>query len=206
MRCALTLRSPTANAIGRKSGFAFATVSVVVALVVTLVLIPTTLASGAAVRDEPLRAASGLTASEGFTLDSLATCNVFDGLTIVKNMGSKPLQIVRVNAIIPTEMAPLKDKITYQLRSFRQGSTTGAVGAVANMPVLGGRILGNAVGGVLQPIASSSRWYVVLFRIKVIQPHASEWTIRGLRVYYTVGQKGFSTALYQTVRLPRTNC
>ncbi|HUZ39926.1 MAG TPA: hypothetical protein VMU68_00840 [Acidimicrobiales bacterium] len=180
--------------------------SVATTMAVILLLVPSSLASASVNQRQPLRAVSGLTAGETFTLDSLATCDVFDGLTIIKNTDAKSIRIVRLNAIIPTEATPLKDKITYQLRSFHQGSTTGAVGAVANMPVLGGRVLGSAAGGILRPIASSSLWYVVLFRIKVIQPHASEWVIRGLRIYYTVGQRSFSTVLGQTVRLPRTNC
>jgi hypothetical protein len=190
---------------GRGKGI-FATLSLSIAMVMALMFVPATSASGSTGQNGPLRAASGLTAGETITLDSLTACDVFDGLTIMKNTGTIPIRIDRVNAVIPTEITPARDKITYQLRSFPQGSTTGAVGAVENMPVLDGHILGSAVGGVLQPVASKSLWYVVLFRMRVMQPRASEWVIRGLHISYTVGHRTFSAELRQTVRLPRTNC
>jgi hypothetical protein len=171
----------------------------------TIIAMPSSAASRVANSSGPLKAAGNLTAVQ-YTLDSLATCHVFDGLTILKNTSTKPLRVTAVNAMIPTESAPLKDQITYQLRTFRAGSTTGAVGALVNMPVLGGTVVGNAVGGVIKPISTSSLWYIVLLRIKVVQPHDAEWVIRGLRVSYSVGTKNYSTALRQTVRLPSTTC
>jgi hypothetical protein len=168
--------------------------------------IPPTQDVGAVTSSGPLTAASGITSHEVITLDSLASCQIFDGLTIMKNTGKRSLRIVGVRAIIPFDRSTSSARITYQLRSFREGTTTGAVGAVANMPVLGGQVLGNAVGGVLRPISSSSNWYVVLARLSVNKPHTSEWVIRGLRIFYRAGSRMYSVELKQTVRLPRTQC
>jgi hypothetical protein len=213
-RCAVSVKQvnvcsksklETPRTYGRKGGQTVASIGAVIGLVAAS-LLPFTQASASNVADQPLRIADFAASGAVYSFPTLATCDVVDGIEIMKNTGSKPLRIVHVTAVIPTGSVPPSDKISYQLRSFRQGSTTGAVGNVQNMPVLGGQIVGSAVDQVLQPIASSSRWYIVLIRIKVVQPRTSGWAIRGLKVEYSVGAKGFSTVLKQTVLLPRTDC
>jgi hypothetical protein len=174
-------------------------------MVATTALVPAVVANGAS-RSKDLLVARGPGADETFTIDSLTTCHVFDGLTIMVNTGATAIRIVGVSAIIPSEASPATDQISYQLRSFRRGTTTGAVGAVESMPVLGGHVQGDAVGGELRPLASSSLWYDVVIRMQVRQPRATEWVIRGVRIEYRVGGRFFTTSFPQQVRLPHTDC
>lgn len=180
--------------------------SAVVIFLATIMIMPTSVAAGATSVNGPLHAAGDLTTGESFTLFLLKTCRVFDGLTIVKNTGTVPLRITAVNVVIPSQSVPSKDQVTYQLRSYRAGSTTGAVGAVANMPTLGGTIVGGAVGSTVRPITTSSLWYIVVFRMKVLQARNTEWVVRGLRVSYKVGAKTYHAMFPQTVRFPPTDC
>lgn len=154
----------------------------------------------------PLRVAGPTINEEDFTLLSLTTCRIFDGLTLVRNEGARPLRITAVHAVIPSEVSASKDEVTYQVRSFRAGSTRGALGAVDNMTVLGGTLMGRAVGSVLEPSATSSRWYGVVFRVRVRQARVSPWAIRGVRVTYTLGARSYHALFRQTVRLPPTTC
>jgi hypothetical protein len=200
------LESPNSRANGRKGCKTVASLGAIVGLAAASLFVPFTLTSASSVANQPLRIADLAASGAVYSFGSLASCDVFDGVEIMKNTGSSPLRIVRVSADIPTESVPSRDTITYQLRSYGQSATTGAVGTVPNMPALGGHVIGSPDGHVLQPIASSSRWYIVLMRIKVVQPRKSGWAIRGLRIQYMVGAKSFNTVLKQTVRLPRTNC
>jgi hypothetical protein len=205
MRRVSSVRSLATTVGGAKVTGAWASVSLTLAMIVTLALAPATSANGST-GDNDVLVSSGPGSGEIITLSSLATCDVFDGLAIVKNTGTKSIRVVRVSAIIPTEVVPVKDQISFQLRSFPRGTTTGAAGAVANMPILGGHILGSAVGAVLRPVASSSLWYGVVIRVRVQQARHSEWVIRGLRVDYTVGQRTFTSTFTSQIRLPHTDC
>ena len=184
----------------------FAVVSALTVVFASVVAVPVSGASGATNSKGPLQIAGNSQVGATYTLYSLATCDVFDALTLMKNVGTKPVRLTDVHAMIPTESVPVKDKITYQLITYKAGSTTGEVGAVENMSTRGGTIVGNAVGDVLQPISKSSLWYIVVFRMKVVQPHSAEWVVRGVRVSYTVGTKMYHVVFPQTVRLPKTGC
>ncbi|MHB1209729.1 MAG: hypothetical protein ACYC1I_08500 [Acidimicrobiales bacterium] len=188
------------------AGSRLALSSALVILLATLMWAPATPASANTAVNGPLQVAGPTINDENITLLSLKTCRIFDGLTLVKNEAARPLRITAVHALIPSETSPSKDEVTYQVRSFRAGSTRGAIGAVNTMTVLGGTIVGSAVGSVLEPIAASTRWYVVVFRVHVLQARVAPWAIRGVRVSYTLGARSYHAQFGQTVRLPPTTC
>ncbi|MBW4077654.1 MAG: hypothetical protein HIU84_03920 [Acidobacteria bacterium] len=183
-----------------------ASLGILLVLVATSLWAPGAPVSASTAASGPLQVAGPTINEENITLFSLTTCRIFDGLTLVRNEGARPLRITAVHAVIPSETSPTKDEVTYQVRSLRAGSTRGAIGAVNTMTVLGGTIVGSAVGSVLEPIATSLRWYVVVFRVHVLQARLSPWAIRGVRVSYTLGARSYHALFRQTVRFPSTTC
>jgi hypothetical protein len=140
-----------------------------------------------------------------FTLDSLSSCRVGDGLAVVKNTGRQAIRVTAVNAVIPREKSTSRDRTTFQLLSLRPRSTTGEVGALFNLKAMGKAVnLGSVIGAVLKPVATGQRWYAIVARIRVLQNHPAEWVIRGIKVTLKVGRRTYHVVFPQTVRLPAT--
>ncbi len=192
----MTAREP----MGRMAGVG------VIAFAFVTALAPVSPTTGATTGQFPLRVAGATITYEDINLTSLATCHIFDGLTILKNVGSVALHITSINAVIPTDLRSSPDRVVYQVRSLRSGTTQGAVGAVESMNVLGGTNIGGARGATLLPVGSHPLWYVVVFRMAVLHPRSAPWAIRGVRVTYRSGTTTYHAFFPQTVRLPATTC
>lgn len=169
-------------------------------------LAPLSPATGVMTSRPPLQVAGATITYEDINLKSLATCHIFDGLTILKNAGPVALHITSIKAVVPTDTRSSPDLVVYQVRAFRSGATQGAVGAVKSMNVLGGTNIGGASGATLLPIGSHPLWYVVVFRMTVFHPRSAPWAIRGVRVTYRSGTTTYRAFFPQTVRLPATTC
>ena len=143
-----------------------------------------------------------------FTLDSLSSCQIGDGLAVVRDVGNHSIRVTAVSTVIPSDKTTTRDRTTYQLLSVGPRSTTGEVGALFNLTAMGKTVnLGSAVGGVLKPVATSHRWYAIMARIRILQNHPVEWVIRGIRVTLQVDTRTYHVLIPQTIRLPATtNC
>ena len=143
-----------------------------------------------------------------FTLDSLSSCRISDGLAVVRDVGNHSIRVTAVSTVIPSDTTITRDRTTYQLLSLRPRSTTGEVGALFNLTAMGKTVnLGSVVGGVLKPMATSHRWYAIVARIRILQNHPVEWVIRGISVTLQVDSRIYHVLIPQSIRLPATtNC
>jgi hypothetical protein len=143
-----------------------------------------------------------------FTLDSLSSCQIGDGLAVVSDVGKHSIRVTAVSTVIPSDKTTTRDRTTYQLLSLRPRSTTGEVGALFNLTAMGKTLnLGSVVGGVLKPVTTSHRWYAIVARIRILQNHPVEWVIRGIRVTLQVDSRTYHVLIPQTIRLSATtNC
>jgi hypothetical protein len=152
----------------------------------------------------PLRAA-GTGATYVYSLPSLKSCEVGDGLTLTKVAGPSAIRVTNAEVLYGGGATPRDAKVTYLLISFRRGTTEGQVAASFKLGALrNGANLGPVYGGVLEPLASSQLWYDIVARVQVIANHATSWSIQGLRVTYRTGTSIYTTTFRQSVKLPRT--
>jgi hypothetical protein len=175
-----------------------------------LLLAATLWASGLYVADAgtstlaPLRAA-GIGAAYVYSLRSLQSCEVGDGLTLTKVAGPSAIRVSNVEVLYGGHATPREATVTYQLISFRRGTTEGQLAASFKLGALhNGANLGSVYGGVLEPLASSQLWYDLVARIQVVANHATPWSIHGLRVTYRSGTSTYTTIFRQSVKLPPT--
>lgn len=151
----------------------------------------------------PLQNAGNWATKYTYTLHSLTSCEVGDGLSVVENVGDLPLRLRSLSVLYEGGAGSYAAHTTYQLVSFRRATTEGQLGATFDLAVLAnGRVVGPATGGVLDPVKPSGLWYVIVARIKVAAFHRSKWGIAGLRVGYRVGTTAHSVVLRQSVELP----
>lgn len=152
-----------------------------------------------------LELASPQLAGWSYRLDSLASCQVGDGIALVVNDANRPIRITEVR-MTSSGGGPLlaASRWSYQLVSFKEGSTTGEVaGSFALASLGGGRRLGDAIGGVLDPVVGSGRWYDVVARRR-IPARTAAWEIRGIVINYELGSHGYTARFAQAVTLPAT--
>jgi hypothetical protein len=152
----------------------------------------------------PLRVAGAWSASP-YELPTLKSCKVGDALTVVDVAGSTALRLTGLQVLYGGGARPSEAHVTYQLISFRRGTTEGQLGATFNLGALtNGLSYGPALGGVLEPLRSSGLWYDLVARVKVIVNHAQPWSIIGLRVTYRSTSAAYASIFRQSVKLPTT--
>lgn len=180
--------------------------AVLCALLVSLSTFSVVSASASSGAKAPLVVAYDETSGTDYVLFTLPTCEVGDGLSILKNSGKHSVVITAVSVMVPTQPASSLDGTAYLLESFKPGATHGAAGASFKIALAGGTLVGNAIGETIQPFRSRPLWYVIVVRMRATEPHGTPWAIRGIRVSYKVGRRTFHEVFSQTIGLPRTSC
>jgi hypothetical protein len=173
-------------------------------LVVTSVPVVTDVSAGASAASALRYASNG--ANYAYTLKLVKTCEVGDGLAVVKNVGATPLRLTSIAVLYGDGARADQASTTYELISMRRGTSEGQLGATFDLTGLyGGVAMGNAVGGVVQPISTSGRSYDIVAKVLVIANHHKSWKITGLRVTYDVGSSAYTTVLAQSITLSSTS-
>jgi len=152
----------------------------------------------------PLQIASQQLAGWSYRLQSLVNCQVGDGIALLKNEAADPIRLTRVSMITSGGGAALATTHwAYQLMTFRRGSTTGALAGSFALPSLGdGRSSGAAIGGVLEPVVRSGRWYDVVARLQLPSGHTSAWKVRAIVISYELGSHDYTSRFRQTIQVP----
>lgn len=184
----------------------FQFVAILCALIASLSTFSVVPASASRETKAPLTVAYDETSGTDYVLFTLPTCEVGDGLTILRNSGKHPIVVSAVNVMVPTQPASSLASTAYLLESFIPGATHGAAGATFKIALAGGTSMGNAIGATIQPFKTRPLWYVIVVHMQATEPHGESWAIRGLRVTYKVGHKTFHVVFSQTIGLPRTSC
>lgn len=153
----------------------------------------------------PLKSASQQLSSWHYSLESLASCQVSDGIAIFKNISSDPIKITHLRMLTGGgSVALARQRWTYELSRFRVGATTGALASSTDLTALrNGTSLGAAVGGTIEPVLGGS-WYDVVARVRMPAGRTPAWEIHGIVVNYRVGSKEFSSSFRQSIALPST--
>jgi hypothetical protein len=155
----------------------------------------------------PLQLASPQLSQWSYRLASLPSCQVGDGIAVLKNDAVDPIRITRVGMITSGGGAALgRTHWAFQLMTFRRGSTTGELAGSFALTVLGnGRPSGAAIGGVLNPVVKSGRWYDVVARVQLPVGHTSPWSIHGIVISYERGPHLYTSRFRQSIRMPATS-
>ncbi len=171
-------------------------------VLVLLAAVPTSLAGAAG--DSVLRYADA-SARDAYTLKLVKTCEVGDGLAVVENVASTPLQVTSITVLYGEGARADQARTTFELISLRRGTSDGQLGSTFHIArVDGGVNMGDAVGGVIEPVSTSGRTYDIVAKVLVIGDHTKPWTITGLRVTYKVGERSYATTLAQSITLSAT--
>lgn len=153
-----------------------------------------------------LRYASS-SATYAYKLKLVKTCEVGDGLAVVKNVGTVPLRLTSLTVLYGGGARADQARTTFSLISLRRGTSEGQLGASFDLGLTGvdgGSDLGRATGQTLQPIRSSGRSYDLVADILVLNNHPKPWKIDGLRVTYAMAGHTYSTVLAQSITLTPT--
>lgn len=155
----------------------------------------------------PLRSASQQLTIWHYSLASLASCQVSDGVAIVKNVSADPITITDVRMLTDGgSVALARRRWTFQLLRFRAGTTTGELAGSTDLTALRhGTSLGAAVGEVIEPVRGGS-WYDVVARVRMPAGRTSAWAIHGIVVTYRAGSQEFSSSFRQSIVLPSSRC
>jgi hypothetical protein len=160
--------------------------------------------AGAAPALAPLRAV-GVWSTYSYSLPSLRSCEVGDGLSLVKVAGPTALRVTNVQVLYGNDFKSRWASVTYELISFRRGTTEGQLAASFKLGALGNGLTRTpAIGGELKPLMTSQLWYDIVALVKVTVNRAASWSIDGLRVSYRSGSTTNATILRQSVKLPMT--
>jgi hypothetical protein len=141
-----------------------------------------------------------------YKLKLIKSCEVGDGLAVVKNVGATPLRLTSIAVLFGGGARANEANTTYELISLRRGTNEGQLGSTFDLTGLkSGIALGNAVGGIVQPISKSGRSYDIVAKVLVTADHTTPWKITGLRVTYDVGSSSYATVLAQSITLSSTS-
>ena len=152
----------------------------------------------------PLRTA-GIGASFSYSLPSLKSCEIGDGLTVVKVAGPLALRVTNVQVLYGGDVTAREVSATYQVISFRRGTTEGQLANNFTLGALGnGLSHGPALGSELQPLNVSQLWYDIVAHVKVTANRDKPWSIEGLRVTYRSDTTAYATDFRQSITLPIT--
>lgn len=181
---------------GRRRSAAFA------ASLALLFLLPTSIAQATSL--SVLRYATA-GAKDAYRLELKKTCEVGDGLAVVNNVGAAPVRLTSIAVLYGDGANAHQANTNFDLISFRRGTSEGQLEATFHLSsVDGGVRMGNAVGGIVQPLSTSGRSYDIVAKVLVTVDHPKPWTIAGLRVTYTVGMRSYATVLEQSITLSST--
>lgn len=155
--------------------------------------------------DGPLQSASQQMSSWHYSLESLASCQLSDGIAVFKNVSSEPIRITHVRMLTDGgSVALARQRWSFELLRFRVGTTTGELAGSTDLTALRtGKSLGTAVGEVIEPVRTGS-WYDVVARVRVPAGRTPAWAIHGIVVNYRVGSNEFSSSFGQSIALPAT--
>jgi hypothetical protein len=174
-------------------------------LAAVLALLMTTPMSVASATSASVLRYADSAASYAYTLKLVKTCEVGDGLAIVKNVGLTPLRLTSIAVLYGDGANANQAKVSFELVSLRRGTSEGQLGATFDLTSTKGAVdIGNAIGGVVQPISTSGRSYDLVVKVLAIVDHAKRWKIVGLRVAYDVGAHSYTTVLAQSITLSPT--
>jgi hypothetical protein len=142
-----------------------------------------------------------------YRLDSLVNCQVGDGIAVLKNEADEPIRITHVSMITSGGGRALATRQwSFQLMSFRRGTTTGEIAGSFSLTALdNGRLLGSAVGGAIKPVVRSNRWYDVVARLRLAPGHTSAWEIQGIVIKYQLASHFYTSRFPQSIQLPAAN-
>jgi hypothetical protein len=175
-----------------------------VALATLVLLLVPAFGVSAATAVSVLRYASS-GANYAYKLKLMKSCEVGDGLAVVKNVGATPLRLTSIAVLYGDGARANQANTTYELISLRRGTSEGQLGSSFDLTGLhSGVALGNAVGSLVQPIAKSGRSYDIVAKVLVIADHTTPWKITGLRVSYDVGSSSYTTELAQSITVSST--
>lgn len=153
-----------------------------------------------------LKLAGSWSTTYTYTLSDISSCQITDALTVIENQLADPVRLKSVNVSMGDD-SPGSERISATVAAYKAETTTGAIGATATLAPLRDHRLLPAVGAVLAPFARSRAWYEVVLHIDVLGAHPSQWSIDGVSVEYTVGNKDFTKVFPQSVKLaPVNNC
>lgn len=174
------------------------------ALAMLVVLTVAGSSSSAATGASILRYASS-SAIYAYKLKLIKSCEVGDGLAVVKNVGATPLRITAITVLYGDGARADQANTTYELISLRRGTNEGQLGSSFDLTELkSGLALGSAIGGLVQPISKSGRSYDIVAKVLVTAIHTTPWKITGLEVSYRVGSSSYTTVLAQSITLSST--
>lgn len=139
------------------------------------------------------------------TFPSIQNCEISDGVTVVKNSGTRPISIISVSVDTTNSDGV---KAAYTILSFPTGKTTGEVSPSPLLTGLsGGTDMGSAIGARLEPIRKGNLWYVVVARLRLVKNATLPWQIRDIAVKYLSGKRVVKAVFSQRINLPVThNC
>jgi hypothetical protein len=144
-------------------------------------------------------------AKDAYRLKLAKTCEVGDGLAVVNNVGSAPLRLTSITVLYADGANARQANTNFELISLRRGTSEGQLAATFDLSsVDGGVSMGNAIGGIVQPLSTSGRSYDIVAKVLVTVDHTKPWTIAGLRVTYEVGARSYATVLEQSITLSST--
>jgi hypothetical protein len=123
-----------------------------------------------------------------YTLSDLSSCHVTDALTVIKNRLPDPVRLTSVHLSAVGD-SPGSERVSTEVTAYKANTTTGAAGAISPFPPLLHQRLVPAIGATLAPVASSGTWYEVVLDIDVVGAHPRQWSINGISVGFTVGNK-----------------
>lgn len=139
-----------------------------------------------------------------YTMKRISNCAVGDGLTVLRNPGTSAVRVVGLQTEIVGVPSRTWIHVAYAVRAVLGGSTPGEISASGPLTRLGdGATLAHAMGAVLQPFATSHRWYVIVAQLRITHDLRSPWGIRGLTVRFTSGGRPDRTFFPQRVTLAR---
>lgn len=115
-------------------------------------------------------------ANDAYRLKLVKTCEVGDGLAVVNNVGDAPLRVTSIAVLYGDGASAHQANTNFELISLRRGTSKGELGATFDLSsVDGGVSMGNAVGGVVEPISSSGRSYDIVAKVLVTADHTKPW-------------------------------
>ena len=172
-------------------------------MISTGAIIPVVTANAQSSLKPVMRPTNPSAASWTYSLPTLTSCQVGDGLTVVLDDASKPIHITGVRLVVAPARYDANLKTSYQLLALRKGSTTGEIADSFHLAELArGKVMGNPVGRSLPSNGGSVYWFGIVARARLEANLPTPWSIHGLRISYSVGAKSYVTFMPGLVKLP----
>jgi hypothetical protein len=170
---------------------------------ISIVAIDGGVASGSSPPEQPLHEAGVGAADFRYSLPKLDGCEVGDAINVFVNRASKGIIIRNVAVQVPHSV---KTSTQYKLLSLKAGSTTGEVAPSFNfLGLRDSTPLGSAIGATIEPLSSSSRWYVIAADVRVHSDVPKHWVIRGMTVTTSFNGESYKITYPSSIVLPPTS-